>query len=94
MEETKKEILFMVHNLDAMAGRCSNKFKVMNLIHLLQILDHVDEQQLKDIECKLKNVLELFKPLDDFLTPMEEPLMELVKSYDREEYKKKLLGIE
>ena len=93
MLESKKNILLLIHTIDSLTSKYSNKFKVMNLVHLLQILDHIPESQMKTIEEKLTKVTEVLEPLYDVIEDLEPATQELIMSYNREDVVMESLGL-
>lgn len=86
MVEFKKDILLSIHNIDGVAYKFNSKFKFFNLQHLVQILDHMNEEQLKNCSEKIRVVEEKLQGVSDVFDGMESEVLDLISSYDRTQY--------
>jgi hypothetical protein len=81
--DNKKNILLSIHNLDTVAYRFNNKFKFMNLQHLVQILDDMGEEQLATCAGAISAVEDVMLEVKTVLAKLDNVTDELIQSYDR-----------
>jgi len=86
MVEFKKNILLSIHNIDAVAYQFNTKFKFFNLQHLIQILDYMNEEQLKNCSEKINAVEQKLQAVAEALSSMDSETIDLIASYQRREY--------
>jgi hypothetical protein len=81
MENNIKDLLYAVYKLDQIANRFNNKFKYMNLNLPLGQADRWSEEQTRKVVVALEAVYEASKEIDTIVENLEEPVLELIKSY-------------
>jgi len=86
MVEFKKDILLSIHNIDGVAYKFNSKFKFLNLQHLVQIIDHMNKDQLKNCSEKILVVEKSLQAISNVFDGMESEVLELIASYDRTQY--------
>ena len=84
--ENKKNILLSIHNIDGVAYKFNNKFKFMNLQHLVQILDAMNEEQLATCASAISATEEVVSELGTVLDKLDQVTLDLIRSYDRTQY--------
>jgi hypothetical protein len=84
--ENKKNILLSIHNIDSVAYKFNNKFKFMNLQHLVQIIDSMSEEQLENCANAISKVESVVNEFVVVLDSLESVTIDLISSYDRTNY--------
>lgn len=84
--EHKKNILLSIHNIDSVAYKFNNKFKFMNLQHLIQIVDAMGDEQIKDCSEALSKVESVIAEITPVLDKLDDVLLKLIPTYDRMNY--------
>jgi hypothetical protein len=86
MEEQQKNILLSIYKINQLETLFFNKIKFLNFGHLIQIMDAVSEEQLKDVAEKIVVVEQALSAIKPVIDSLYIPSVELVSTYDRTNY--------
>lgn len=79
----KSQILLSVYNIETAQGKIHNKIQFMNISHLMKNLTEFSDAQLSLIKERLSVVENLVtENINQLYKDLEEPVMEVIKSYD------------
>jgi hypothetical protein len=84
--ENKKRILLSIHNIDGVAYKFNNKFKFLNLQHLVQVLDSMGERQLETCADRIEKVENMLSNISTILEDSNDATLNLIQSYDLRQY--------
>ena len=85
--EHKKNILLSIYNIDSAENAFHNKLKFLNLPHLIGNLNKFPDDQLSECADKLAVVEEIIKKVNDIVSLLDQPVLDLIKSYNPDEFK-------
>jgi hypothetical protein len=85
--ENKKNILLSIYNIDFAENSFHGKLKFMNFAHLIANLNKFSDEQISECASKLAEVESIICKVNNLVSELEQPALNLIKAYNPDEFK-------